>query len=743
MKSQPPTNDAPTSDAPTIDRPPDEMLGEAIVSLADARQAGAPLDLATWFARYPADCHAAMHAHLADLGIASFVEAGSGRDTTRLASFGDYEILTDEARPDGKIAYGGVGAVFQARDRRLNRVLAIKVLRDIHRRNERVAARFVAEAQVAAQLQHPNIVPIYEVSRQEDGRPYFTMKLVNGRTLASLLDDATTPADRLGFLDIFEAICQTVAYAHTRGVLHRDLKPENIMVGAFGEVQVMDWGLAGVLRGDAEPVEEAIPRVDPLETTRQEATLDGQVMGTPTYMAPESARGERVDCRADVFCLGGILGTILTGRPPFSAGSLADEPRRRIELSESREAIRGTSFDGELKDLALACLEESIDARPANASAVAAAVVRYQKGRREALETAKITAVKAVEQAVAERKRRKWLAATALLGILLVVMGAMALHLRGGREAEKRAKEQNLVEAERFRLYHRMTSAMLSMYRGKEEKGRKEAREVIAESADLSARHPDDDACLELYALTNSTYAALLDTPANSAGPAGRLAPALAILRARPDEKHRPVLEEQLLYFDRAAELFQQLIDQSPVYAEAIQEGTIENHTIKIHLECGRVLGVLLRFTEALQRFDRVIPVHTDPNVKAELIAMRGGIVKAAEWEQGKMPWSRAPNADHAKAMRLGAYLAEAQGVTSAGVYNVACAFALAADEAGIAPEEKERRGAGAVGYLKRIAGEGYFRSPAKVRELQEDADLVPIRKRPDFAEVLRSARGN
>ena len=159
--------------------------------------------------------------------------------------------------------------------------------------------------------------------------------------------------------------------------------------------------------------------------------------------------------------------------------------------------------------------------------------------------------------------------------------------------------------------------------------------------------------------------------------------------------------------------------------------------------KCGRVLGLLLRVTEALQRFDRVIPVHPHPKGKAELIAMRGGIVRSAEWEQRNLPWSRAPNADHAKAMRLGAYLAEAQGVTPAGVFNVACAFALASDEAGIAPEEKERRGAGAVGYLKRIAGGGYFRSPAKRRELQIDADLAPIRKRADFADLLRIAKGD
>ena len=148
----------------------------------------------------------------------------------------------------GEIARGGMGAILRGRDVDLGRELAIKVMLESHRGNSEVVRRFVEEAQIGGQLQHPGIVPVYELGTFPDRRPFFAMKLVKGRTLASLLHERTSPAQDLPrFLSIFEQICQTMAYAHARGVIHRDLKPSNVMVGSFGEVQVMDWGLAKVL----------------------------------------------------------------------------------------------------------------------------------------------------------------------------------------------------------------------------------------------------------------------------------------------------------------------------------------------------------------------------------------------------------------------------------------------------------------------------------------------------------------
>jgi hypothetical protein len=148
----------------------------------------------------------------------------------------------------GEIARGGMGAILRGRDVDLGRELAIKVLLESHQGNSEVVRRFVEEAQIGGQLQHPGVVPVYELGTFPDRRPYFAMKLVKGRTLASLLHERTGPAvDLPRFLAIFEQVCQTVAYAHARRVIHRDLKPSNVMVGSFGEVQVMDWGLAKVL----------------------------------------------------------------------------------------------------------------------------------------------------------------------------------------------------------------------------------------------------------------------------------------------------------------------------------------------------------------------------------------------------------------------------------------------------------------------------------------------------------------
>jgi serine/threonine protein kinase len=148
----------------------------------------------------------------------------------------------------GEIARGGMGAILKGRDTDLGRDLAIKVLLDEHKTKPDVIQRFVEEAQIGGQLQHPGIAPVYELGTFADKRPFFSMKLVKGQTLSKLLAERKDPAeDRGRFMSIFEQVCQMMSYAHSRGVIHRDLKPANIMVGAFGEVQVMDWGLAKVL----------------------------------------------------------------------------------------------------------------------------------------------------------------------------------------------------------------------------------------------------------------------------------------------------------------------------------------------------------------------------------------------------------------------------------------------------------------------------------------------------------------
>jgi eukaryotic-like serine/threonine-protein kinase len=247
----------------------------------------------------------------------------------------------------GEIARGGMGAVLKGHDAELNRDLAFKVLLDRHRNNPDLVRRFVEEAQIGGQLQHPGIVPVHELGVLADRRPFFAMKLVKGRTLTELLHGRPDPSAELArFLGIFEQVCQTVAYAHARGVIHRDLKPTNIMVGSFGEVQVMDWGLAKVLKaGDiADQPRAGEEAVSVIRTVRSGSDADasqaGSALGTPAYMAPEQAGGDiaHVDARADVFGLGSILSEVLTGQPAYT-GRSPNEVMRKATRGETAEAL--------------------------------------------------------------------------------------------------------------------------------------------------------------------------------------------------------------------------------------------------------------------------------------------------------------------------------------------------------------------------------------------------------------------
>ena len=200
-----------------------------------------------------------------------------------------------------------------------------------------LARRFVDEARIAGQLQHPGIPMVHDLGTLPDGRPLLAMKLIKGRTLEALLRDRLDPAtDRGRFVAAFEQVCQAVAYAHSRRVIHRDLKPANVMVGAFGEVQVMDWGLAKVLAD--RPTSATEPPGDSNERlateirsgrdTEGSETQAGSVLGTPALMAPEQAVGavEQADARSDMFGLGAILAVVLTGQPPF-VGDTAESTR--------------------------------------------------------------------------------------------------------------------------------------------------------------------------------------------------------------------------------------------------------------------------------------------------------------------------------------------------------------------------------------------------------------------------------
>jgi len=325
---------------------------------------------------------------------------------------GRYQVL-------GEIARGGMGVVLKARDADLGRDLALKVLLDRHRGDQDVVRRFVEEAQIGGQLQHPGIVPVHELGTLADLRPFFAMRLVKGRTLAALLAERPSPAAGLPrFLPIFEAVCQTVAYAHARRVIHRDLKPANVMVGNFGEVQVMDWGLAKVLaEGGIADEAKAMEKAETVILTVRSGSVGsgsesqaGSVLGTPAYMAPEQARGdvERIDERADVFGLGAILCEILTGRPPY-VGSTREQIRdkaARGDLADALGRLVACAGDGELIDLARDCLAAQREQRPRSAGDVSRRLTAYLAGVQERLKAAELARVEAQARAEEETKRR-------------------------------------------------------------------------------------------------------------------------------------------------------------------------------------------------------------------------------------------------------------------------------------------------------------------------------------------------
>ena len=359
----------------------------------------------------------------------------------------------------GEIARGGMGAVLRGRDADLGRELAIKVLLSSHKQKPELVRRFVEEAQISGQLQHPGVIPVYELGTFADKRPYFTMKLVKGKTLSALLADRRDPGQDLPhLLSVFEQVCQTMAYAHARGVIHRDLKPSNVMVGSFGEVQVMDWGLAKVLAagGAADDRRTASrPAETIIQTLRSGSSVDesvaGSLMGTPAYISPEQARGDvdALDTRADVFGLGAILCEVLTGSPPYTGRSAPEVLRRaaRGDLSQARERLDACGADGALVALARQCLSPEPADRPRDAGTVSARMTEYLQGVQERLRNAELAKVHAQEKAA----RLKYIVTAAASLLLLVVGGGTTAYVLDRQARARNARfEQTLALAEQL-----------------------------------------------------------------------------------------------------------------------------------------------------------------------------------------------------------------------------------------------------------------------------------------------------
>jgi serine/threonine-protein kinase len=291
--------------------------------------------------------------------------------------------------PGALLGVGGMGEVRLHVDRRIGRPVALKTLR-AERGSAHAEARFLREARVQGQLEHPSIVPVYDLGTDGAGRPYFTMKRVRGLTLAAVIDRLAAGDDaaaarfsRHKLLHAFVQVCMAIEYAHTRGVLHRDLKPQNIMLGDFGEVYVLDWGLAKAAgepapEQDAEGGEPALSGAAPM-------TRAGEVMGTPLYMSPEQLRADHdaLGAQSDLFALGAILFEILTLSPyrrPDNLEKMVEQSQfPRVELPSERAA----GVAPELDAICARALAPDPAERPRSALAIAEVVESYLEGDRD------------------------------------------------------------------------------------------------------------------------------------------------------------------------------------------------------------------------------------------------------------------------------------------------------------------------------------------------------------------------
>ena len=291
-------------------------------------------------------------------------------------------------------ARGGVGQVWLARDDSIGRDVALKELRPDRSANESVWSRFLAEAQITGQLEHPGIIPVYEVAKTNDEaeQPYYTMRFVRGRTLSEAIHTYHENRKRgevellewLGLLNSFIAVCRALDYAHSRQVVHRDLKGSNVVLGDFGEVMVLDWGLAklmdsGSLVTSQEPRKGDSTAPIQLSDDSRDETVAGALLGTPAYMAPEQAEGRQqdVDARTDVYGLGAILYQILTGQPPFDGEDTVALLRKVVVEPPKRPCEIVTSASPALESVCLKALAKLREERFQSAGELADEVQRF------------------------------------------------------------------------------------------------------------------------------------------------------------------------------------------------------------------------------------------------------------------------------------------------------------------------------------------------------------------------------
>ena len=334
----------------------DQELAELLSLAEDALQRGEPRELEELCQQHPEHAEE-LRLLLATARVAEMAgdqyrqeSRGDAKGATHLELslplyLGDYELIEEIGR-------GGMGVVFRARQVSLDREVAVKMISRGPLASDQERARFQAEARAVAQLDHPGIVPVYDVG-ELDSRPFFSMKLIEGETLSQRISRGPLAAEEA--VGLLVQVCRAVDYAHQNGLLHRDLKPSNILIDDSGQAHVMDFGLA--------------KRID----DTGELTRSGAVLGTPAYMAPEQAAGHRgeVSAASDVYSLGSVLYSALTGRPPFQAATAVDTLLLLLEQEPLPPRVLNPGIDRDLEMIVLRCLQKPVDLRYSSAAQLA------------------------------------------------------------------------------------------------------------------------------------------------------------------------------------------------------------------------------------------------------------------------------------------------------------------------------------------------------------------------------------
>lgn len=525
------------------------------------------------------------------------------------------------------IGRDGMGCVYRAYDETLNREVAIKVVDRPQGGDTPESRRFLVEALITAQLQHPGIPAVHGLGIDARGRPFLAMKLVAGDTLAALLRQRTDTGEARGrFMAIFEQVCHAVGYAHDHGVIHRDLKPSNVMVGEHGEVQVMDWGLAKVLSGpttdasefavlephlDQQELESAetvsLPSDVPFETPSapDSATRTGSVLGTPRYMSPEQAGGEvrKLDPRCDVFGLGAILCEILTGKPPYTGSDPHEVLLKAVrgELQDAFARLDACGAESELIALCKRCLSFDRNDRPANGRAVAEEIGRIRQKAEERARAAELERARASVREAEQRKRRRILmtALAALLAVLSAGVVGTSLGLIRAEKAARSARDAQLrAEAERD-----AKARALQAEREAREK-EKAARERVLAALRLMTDDLVENVMANRWTLKSQNkrflrsvlkhYEAYSDLASDDLE--GRALRAEGLQRVALVHKHLGDLQEAEQSYRAAVELWQALSEQTP-----------ENSRYRENL--ARSLKGLASVLRNLDRFEEAEPV--------------------------------------------------------------------------------------------------------------------------------------